>query len=184
MSTTVIPGLGRLQRRSDNGYMAELEADVMPALTKLRLETTSTTYVGRKGDLVCFLTDLETGPRKREATLLMTNRRDPQNRHVHVLLGQLWLLLDPVLYRLDGAVDQAKTERAQRAQQQALLAMTERLYGFVTQQDSIRVLDALFDFAEDLKNAKPPRGFSLGQWLQALAEDDMTLTFNGQAMSG
>lgn len=155
-----------LQRRADNRRFATIEADLMPALTKLRLDTQRTTYVGRKGDLICFITDLDLPGRKKEPALLLAATTDPTQRHVYVALRELWAVLEH--------------ERNREIIQQ----MTRQLYGFPTRQDEFRVLDALFDFAEDLKNAKPPRGYSLGQWLQALAEDDMTLSFNGQAANG
>lgn len=174
-----VSGVDTLQRRRDNARLAELEADLMPTLTALKLAHKRTTYVGRKGDLTCWLTDMEIGARKREPCLLLANKTSPLERHVYVPLNHLWLLVDP-----DIPDDTAQTLHNRTMQQRAVLDMTERLYGFVTQQDTFRVLDALFDFAEDLKNAKPPQGYTLGQWLQALAEDDMVLTHNGQVMNG
>lgn len=167
-----IPGLQALQRRSDNKRFAELEADLMPTLVALRLDTKRTTYVGRKGNLTCWLVDVELGARKKEPALLLVNRTNPAERNTFLPLGQLWRVIDP------------STPGEQRAQMEDVRLMAEQLFGFVTTFDTTTVLDAIYDFAEDLKNAKPPPQFTLGQWLQALAEDDMVLLHNGQRMNG
>lgn len=168
MSSPAVPlpsTLHALQRRADNKRFAELEADLMPTLNQLRLDLTRTTYVGRKGDLTAWLTDIDLPARKRQPALLLANAANPKERHVHVLLNELWVVLE------------------HHHNREIILQMAERLYGFVTQQNVFRILDALFDFAEDLKNAKPPRWMTHAQWLQALAEDDMTFTFNGHALN-
>lgn len=164
---TQTASLHALQRSKDNTYMATVEADLMPAFTALKLGTKRTSYVGAKGDLTCFISDVDLPARKKEPALLLVARTDPTNRHVYVLLSELWRLCDPA------------TPGEVAAQKAAILAMCERLYGFVTRQDCYRVLDAIYDFAQDLKDAKPPRGYSLNEWLQALAEDDMAFNFNG-----
>ena len=173
MSSLHLPSsLHALQRRADNKKFAEIEADLMPTMVKLRLDQKRSTYVGRKGDITVFLTEVEMPARKKEPALLLAARTDPANRHVYVLLRELWLLLDPQ----DLAASQKQAE--------AINAMTERLFGFVTKDDTFRVLDAIYDFADDLKNAKPPVWMTPGQWLQALAEDDMTFLVNGRAVNG
>lgn len=166
------PSLHALQRRADNKAFAEIEADLMPAMVKLRLDQKRSTYIGRKGDITVFLTEVEMAARKKEPALLLAHRGDPSNRHVYVLLRELWLLLDPT------------DIHAAKAQAEAIGAMTERLFGFVTKDDTYRVLDAIYDFADDLKNAKPPVWMTPGQWLQALAEDDMTMRIDGVAVNG
>lgn len=166
------PTLHVLQRRSDNRRVAAIEADLMPTLLQLRLDSARTTYVGAKGDLTAWITDVELPARKREPALMLANKTNPKERHAYVLLRELWMLLDP------------EDLGAAKRQGEAIAALTERLYGFVTKQDLHRVLDAIYDFAQDLVHAKPPAGFNQAQWLRALAEDDMTLTFNGEAMNG
>lgn len=155
-----------LRRRADNRQFAAIEADLMPTLVALRKDRTTTTFVGRKGDLTCWLTHVDLPARKSEPAMLLAATTDPANRHVYILLSELWVVLE-------------HTRNVKLIQR-----LTARLYGFPTKQDEFRVLDALFDFAEDLKNAKPPPGFDSAAWLQALAEDDMILNVNGQARNG
>ena len=164
--------LQALSRRKDNTALAAIEADVMPAFTALKLGTKRTSYVGTKGDLTCFVSDVDLPARKKEPAMLLVAKTDPQNRHVYVLLSELWKLCDP------------DTPGAVRVQKAAIVGMCERLYGFVSRQDCYRVLDAIYDFAQDLKDAKPPRGYSFGEWLQALAEDDMAFNVNGNLVNG
>lgn len=145
--------------------LAALEAELMPTLVQLRLDMQRTSYVGRKGDLTVFITDLDLGGRKKEPALLMVNRSDPVNRQFRWPLSRLWVLLE---HEHNMAV-------FQRAAQ--------LLYGFPTRQDEYRVLDVLFDFADDLKNAKPLASITHQQWLGALAEDGMTFKVNGVAVN-
>ena len=166
-----LPELHVLQRRSDNRRFAELDADTMPMLHKLKLDTKRSAYVGRKGNIVLWLTDIETAPRKSEPALLLVNRAATE-RNVYVRLGELWLLIDP------SDVHEADNQRI------AIHALTERLFGFVTKDDCFRVLDAIYEFAQDLVHAKPPVWITNAQWLQALAEDDMTVTAGGIVLNG
>lgn len=171
-------GLARLQRRDTGEPFAALEADTMPALTQLRLDLTRSTYVGRKGDLIATITDVEVTTWKRVPMLVLAHRNDPVNRQVMIPMESLWLLLSPEI------PDDLRATLANRERQrQAILALAERLFGFATRFDCERVLDALFDFAEDLKNAKPPAQMTPAQWLAALAEDDMVLSINDQAQN-
>lgn len=163
---TALPPIHALRRKADDAQFAAVEADLMPTFTALRLEQSNTVYIGRKGDLTCWLTHVDLPARKKEPALLLAASTDPQTRHVHILLSDLWVVLE------------------HQRNQQIIQQLTERLYGFPTKQDAFRVLDALFDFAEDLKNARPPAGFNQQAWLQALAEDDMILKFNGEARNG
>lgn len=167
------------QRRVDKDKeFAAIEKDLMPALVQLRLDQNDTTYVGKKHDLVCFLIHVNRGPRKREPAILLVNQRYPTTQNTHLLLSELWLLIDPVVQD-----DPVATRALQANQQSALRMMAEHLYGFVMRDSANYVLDAVFEFAEDLKNAKPPRNYNHQQWLQACAEDDLTFHYNGVAVN-
>lgn len=173
-----------LQRRSDNARFAEVEADLMPAFTALKLDMARTSFVGRKGDLMLFLTDVELGQRKRESALMMANRRDPTVRKAYILFSQLWLLIDPDIRNpITGHIDREATAHNVREQTRTLDNLTERLFGFVTRDDTYRVIDAVFDFYTDIQHAKPPHWMTQAQWLHALAEDDMTVFENGVAVN-
>ena len=158
-------------KQPTDAKQAAMDAEIMPAYNALKLGTKRSSYIGTKGDLTCFLTDVDLPARKKEPAMLLAAKSDPTNRHVHILLSELWILCDPA------------TPADAKRQQFAIRAMCERLYGFVTQQDCYRVLDAVYDFAQDLQQAKPPRGYSLQEWMQALADDDMSFTFGGEVVN-
>lgn len=168
-----------LQRRDDNKRFAAIEADLMPAFTALKLDLKRSTYLGRKGDLLCFLIEVKGDGWKRDPALLLANKNDPRNRNTYVVLNELWLLVDP-----DIPDDRMATMQNRRDQASALNTMAEHLYGFVMRESADRVLDAVFEFAEDLKNAKPPTWMSAAQWQHALAEDDMILRINDVVVNG
>ena len=144
--------------------MALKDASIMPTLAALKLDAVRTNWIGRKGDLLLFLTEKDLGTGRRPC-LLIANANNPTVRHVFFKLEDLWMIVSA------------------RAQEVAM-KMAEQLYGFVTRDDAFRVLDALFDFGEDLKNAPPPRWISHQQWLNALAEDGMTFYKNGESENG
>lgn len=178
--TVFVPqSISSLRRRADNTEYAAIEADLMPAFTELKLAATATTYVGAKGDLIAMLTDLDAGARKRTPALVLAHKANPRERNVFIPLTAMWLLIDP-----DIPDDAKRTRENREKQQHAIRALAGRLYGFVTADDTYRVIDALYDFADDLKNAKPPRGFNHTEWLEALAADDMKFLVNGVALNG
>lgn len=159
-----------LQRRSNNARFAALEADLMPTLVQLRLDQARSTYVGSKGNLTVWLTEQAVGARKKEPCLLIANKSDPANRNFIILLGQLWIVLDP------------EGPEAKRNAAAFFAEAAQMLFGFVTSDDTFRVIDTVYEFAQDLVHAKPPTWMTHAQWLQALAEDDMTvnISINGQ----
>lgn len=175
-----------LQRRADNARFAELDAETMPALNALKLDLTRTTFIGKKGDLLCFLTDMDMGARQKQTALLMAHKRDPRLRQVSILFSQLWVLIDPKVQAGIGISEQVAAKATLRnieMQRHAIRSLTERLYGFVTSDDETRVIDAVFDCYLDIQHAKPPTWMSKAEWLHALAEDDMTVFENGIAVN-
>ena len=142
------------------------DAAINPTLHALKLEQAQTNWIGRKGDLVLFITskDLQDGNGK-QPCMLIAHSLNPKDRHVFFPLRDLWVILE-------------------RGAEQIAIQMAERLYGHATRDDAFRVLDCLFDFGEDLKNAKPPRWITSQQWLHALAEDGFIVTKDGQPLNG
>lgn len=146
--------------------VAEREASVNPTLTALKLDTNRTSWVGAKGDLAVYLADKDLSDgHGRRPHLLIVNKRSPTTNHVFFAMADLWVILE-------------------KHAEQVAVAMCEKLYGHATRDDAFRVLDVLFEYAEELKNAKPPRWLSSQQWLTALAEDGFTVWHQGKALNG
>lgn len=143
------------------------DATINPTLHALKMDANSTNWIGRKGDLALFLTakDFQDGNGRRPA-LLIAHRNNPQKRHVFFPMRDLWVILE-------------------KNAEQVAMAMCEKLYGgHTTRDDAFRVLDCLFEFGEDLKNAKPPKWLSSRQWLEACGEDGIIIYKDGQALNG
>lgn len=100
--------------------------------------------VGRKGDLVVELHFGHfTDHQKREAALFVY-ARDPK-RGVFIPLQLMWAWNEMAAARNMMATD--------------LVSLAEQVYGFATQMDCMRLLDAVMEFMEDLKNSPlPPKG--------------------------
>lgn len=143
-----------------------IEAEFLPVLHALKKERKHFRWIGAKGDIVAFLTQLQVTPgRSDEPTLCLANKRNPRESHVYIPLSHLWMMVEP---------------NAMRA---AAPKLCERLYGLVTKDGCFRILDVVYDFAEDLKNAPPPRWLSNAEWMQAIAEDGMASRLNGQVVA-
>lgn len=110
-------------------------------------------HVGRKGDLMVELHygQFQPGARKREAALFLYQVNRPQHG-VFVPMGDLWAF-------------------AERDAMHALIPpLAEKVFTFVTKQDHFRLLDAILDFLEDLKNAKPDPNLFKDRSLDAFLE--------------
>ncbi len=157
---------------------AALDAEIMPALSALKMDMTRSTFIARKGDLLCVLTDVDLGAREKQTALLLAHRNAPATRKAYILFNQLWLLVSP------DVPDNPQATRHNRAQQKrAITSLCERLYGFVTSDDINRVIDAVYECYTDLQNALPPSWVSKRDWMDALAADDMGIMFNGVAVN-
>lgn len=126
-----------------------------------KIETTSMgsrrhSFVGRKGDLRVELhyADLNDG-NGRQACLYLFKFNAPK---------------DGVLVPFAGMWQFAENN----ALQTVVVPIARKLYGFDTQMDQIRVLDAMLDYLEDLKNHKPEPGLdkSLDQFLEECDAED------------
>ena len=121
--------------------------------------TTRHSHIGRKGDLVVELHygDFKTG-RRREAALFVYQVNRPQYG-VFVPMGDLW----------------AYAERD--AMHTIIPPIADRVYAFATRDGCFRLLDAILDFLEDLKNARPdPELFkdrSLDAFLESCAQEGL-----------
>lgn len=125
-------------------------------------------HVGRKGDLTVELHYGDFGTGKREAALALVHGDDT----VFVPLSAMWMY----------------------AERDALHVMVpplaEHLYGFVTKQDCLRVLDAVLDYLDDLRKSPPDpalfRDRSLDAFLDGCAREgvDFFVDVNGKRVVG
>jgi len=145
----------------------EAAAEFLPNTVATAIGMKRHEYLGAKGDLLAFLSQIRPPDRKRDVpALVLANRRDPANKHVFYPLPDLWKVMEP------------------RAMVEIVPELCRHLYGFVTKDDIFRVMDALFEWAEDLQKSKPPAFIGSKQWMQALAQDGFTIQVNGEAISG
>jgi len=134
--------------------------------------TTRHSHVGTKGDLVVELHygDFETGHNRQAALYLY--RQSHQKEGVFVPLHFAWMY----------------------AEKDALHVMipplAKQIYGFVTQMDQVRVLDAILEYIGDLIKSPPDpdlfKDRSLDAFLQSCADEglDFHASVNGQRVIG
>lgn len=148
---------------------APKRAEMTPSVEAAALGLQRYEWLGRKGPLAIILTQARNPETMRdEPAMLLANSRDPVNRHAFVLLSQLYQCVD------EGAA------------REVVIAATElapRLFGFVTQYDLTLICDALLEFADDLRKAKPAQHLGTKDWLEALAQDGLTIRHNGEAVN-
>lgn len=124
-------------------------------------ESSRHTFVGVKGDLRIELryADVQDG-NGRQACLYIHAIRRPQDG-VYIPFEQMWMY--------------AKADRMP----EVVHMLCERIYGFATQQDGFRLLDAIFDYLEDLKNHRPEPGLdkTVDQFLQECDEEGLEFFF-------
>lgn len=145
------------------------QADMLPSVEAAKMGLTRYQVLGRKGVLVVIATQAKNPETlKEEPALLLANSRDPQNRHVFVLLSQLYQVIDM------GAAREVVYAASQ---------MAPRLFGFVTKFDLNQICDALLEFGDDLRKAKPAQQIGTRDWLKGLAKDGFTIRHNGEAMN-
>ena len=132
-------------------------------------------FVGVKGDLRVELhyADVNDG-HGRQACLYVFRQRDPKGG-VLVPFAGLWRYREEA----DGLTRYLRGRELDAAASAEVIQLNSRLlakhlYGFVTKQDEIRVLDAIMDYAEDLKNHKPEPGTdkSLDEFLEECERED------------
>ena len=144
---------------------SELVDDMTRNLVAAQLSRKNFTPIGRKGDLLCFLTEITiAGAGKAEPALVLANHRNPRERHTYILLSQMWAFAEP----------QAMTKIAPQ--------LAVKLYGFVTKQDCFRIIDAFYDFADDLRKAPPPHWLSNRDRAAALAQDGWLTRRDGRTV--
>ncbi len=144
---------------------AALDAEIMPTLAALRLDMAQVRAIGSKGDLLLFRGYRDLFGFGARPAMLLARKREPATNHVWFPLENLYVIVS------GDAVPHA-------------IRIAEQLYTFATKQDAHRVLDCLFEFAEDLLRTPPQKRLSARQWLDACAEDGMKVFHQGAAVNG
>lgn len=136
------------------------DADVLPSLRALQMDKRPYRHLGKKGDLVVALIEVHlAGDKRPQPAMLIANHRNPTQQHVVVPLHSLWRYFEP-----DNLVSIAPQ-------------MAERLFGVVTKDDCVRVLDCIYDFGNDLITAPAAETrITFADWVAALAQDDVKFT--------
>lgn len=124
---------------------------VKPTVNGGGRDTVLHSHVGRKGDLVVELHYGKFGGNQSEAALFIY-RANHHARGVFVPMHSLWAF-------------------AERDALHTLIPpLADRVFTFVTRMDCYRLLDAILDFLEDLKNAPPNPALFKDRSLDAFLE--------------
>jgi hypothetical protein len=137
---------------------------------KLFRENTLSKRIGHKGDLIVTLTEADLGQDRGKRPCLMICHKNNTKRKVFYGLEDVWRILEHKSFN-------------QIASQMAVI-----LYGYPanatpSRGDTFKVIDAMFDFADDLVKAMPPTEVDGQAWLEAVARDGFTLRYNGEAIN-
>lgn len=144
-------------------------------------------WLGKKGDLTLYLSTIkEDGNDQPLLYIRNENRRvdqhNPITGHmdtgcpaVAVRFGDFWI------FRPED-VDRGRN-RDIGEMKWKLENYCEHLYGIVTPAGVQRVHDCILEFADDVKNMKPPPELSREQWLAEMARAGVTLKVNGQVLN-
>lgn len=109
--------------------------------------------IGTKGDLTVELHygDFDTG-HGRQAALYIFRTHAGDTKGVYVPLSTMWMYLE-------------------RASLHVMIPpLAKQLYGFVTQMDQVRVLDAVVDYLDDLRKSPPDPGLFKDKSLDAFRQ--------------
>lgn len=135
------------------------------------------TSLGRKGDLDVYMTNIEfPGGEGAEPALYIRNphRKDPTTGGCPVymvILQDLWH------YRPE---DRDRGRNHEYGELNGRLSNgCEALYGLVTNAGKFRILDAILEFVDDLKNLRPPPDMTREQYLNRLQAHGVTLKIDG-----
>lgn len=132
---------------------------------------------GRKGDLKVYLTHVKFPEDHDEHGALYIrneNRKNEAGGHPAFLvtLRDLWMFRPEDRDRgRFNSYDEMAAELAN-----ASIA----LYGFDVREYRHRIHDAILEFADDVKNLKPPQGLTPEQWKRQLAAHGVQVRINGE----
>lgn len=130
-----------------------------PLHTHKERQTTRHSHVGRKGDLVIELHYGNFGTGRKHEAALYIYQLNRQAEGTFVPMTTLWQFAE------------------RDAMHTIIPPLAQQIFAYVTKQDCYRLLDAILDFLEDLKNARPdPNLFkdrSLDAFLESCAQEGL-----------
>jgi len=134
-------------------------------------------WVGEKGDLTLYLTHIQWNPNDAEepSLYIRNERRRDDNGSCNVFLLPLQ---DLWMFRPEDK-DRGPLHKY-RDMGDALGNASVALYGLDVPAYRFRIHDAILEFADDLKNLKPPPEMTREQWLAQLQRHGVALRVNGQ----
>lgn len=143
-------------------------------------------WCGRKGDLTLYLTNVELpGAKSSEPALYIRNEQrrvqstcpltgaPQQGCPAHLVLFRDFWIFRPE--DRDRGRDRTIGEMVLR-----LGNMSEALYGFDLPEYRFRIHDAILEFADDVKNLRPPRGLTREEWAARWRACGMSLKIDGK----
>ena len=131
------------------------------------------TYLGRKGDLDLYVTDIKFPDDHEEHTALYIRNAQRKPARAFVLPFRDFWEFRPE----DKDRGRWTSYAAMRAQ---LATAAEALYGDESDALIHRIHDAILEFADDVKNAKPPPGKTLAQVEAELDRYNVKFIVDGQ----
>lgn len=143
---------------------------------------------GRKGDLALYLTHITMPGEQPDSALYIRNEHRKVDK-VNPMTGQTvtgcpaWLLPLREFWRFRPEDRDRGSMTYKIGDVSALSNASVALYGLDVPQYRIRIQDAILDFADDVKNQRPPPGTTREEWLAGLARQGITLKINGKAIN-
>lgn len=147
--------------------------EMTPHLRKLQMGMKNYQRIGRKGDLVAFLTQIKpAGSHGDVPALVLANARSPREHHTAIPLHDLYTVVS--------------MDRTTKFNRDTCTDFAAALYGTnnPSKGEVDRVQDAFYEFGEQLKNAPCPKWITSKQWLEAVAKDGFTMHVNGRKVKG
>lgn len=137
-------------------------------------------WLGQKGDLTLYLTHLQWNPNEAEEPALYI--RNEKRRHPDGGCNVFMMpLQDLWMFRPE---DRDRGRHHDIGEMVACLTNASiALYGLDVPQYRFRIHDAILEFADDLKNLKPPPEMTREQWFDQLARHGVHVKINGQQMN-
>lgn len=144
-------------------------------------------WCGRKGDLTLYLTHISQGDDDEAALYIRNENRKVDGLHPltgHMASGCPAYLVRYADFWLYRPEDKDLGRWHTQAEVEGRLAnAAAALYGLDAQPYRNRIRDAILEFADDVKNLRPPPGRSREQWLDDCAKAGLTLKVNGKALN-
>lgn len=143
---------------------------------------------GRKGDLALYLTHITMPGEQPDSALYIRNEHRKLDK-LDPMTGQAVTGCPAYLLPLREFWKFRPEDRDRGSMHKiddmvaALSQASVALYGLDVPQYRFRIHDAILEFADDVKNQRPPPGMTREEWLAGLALQGVTLKINGKAVN-